>query len=65
MNVLPQYYGLKLNYDKCLNIMANQRILSIPFSPNGPAQANMAEVLNRLADCIGTANRLKLFWQKA
>ena len=26
---------------------------------------NKAEVLNRLGDCIATANRLKLFWQKA
>ena len=80
------YYGLKLNYDKCVNLTANQRISSVRFSPTGPAQGrlvprkhaavylgslltdsfdNKAEVLNRLGDCIATANRLKLFWQKA
>ena len=26
---------------------------------------NRAEISNRLADCIATANRMKLFWQKA
>ena len=80
------YYGLKLNYDKCVNITSNQRISSVRFSPTGPAEGrlvprkhsavylgslltdsfdNKAEVLNRLGDCIATANRLKLFWQKA
>ena len=81
-----EYYGLKLNLDKCVNVLANQRISSVRFYPNRPAQGrlvprkhsaaylgslltdsfdNKTEVLNRLGDCIATANRLKLFWQKA
>ena len=31
------YFGLKLNYNKCINLTANQRISSVRFSPNGPA----------------------------
>ena len=31
------YFGLKLNYSKCINLTANQRISSVRFSPNGPA----------------------------
>ena len=80
------YFGLNLNYDKCINITANQRVSSVRFSPTGPGQGklvprknsavylgtlltdsnnNKAEILNRLGDCIATANRMKLFWTKA
>ena len=81
-----EYFGLKLNYDKCINITANQRVSSVRFSPTGPGQGklvpgkssaaylgtilsdtfnNKAELLNRLGDCIATANRMKIFWNKA
>lgn len=81
-----KYFGLQLNYDKCVNITANQRISSVRFSLDGPAQGrlvprkhaasylgslltdsfdNRAEILNRLGDCIATANRMKVFWNKA
>ena len=80
-----EYFGLKLNYDKCINITANQRVSSVCFSPTGPGQgklvprkssaaylgtilsdsfSNKAELLNRLADCTATGNRMKLFWNK-
>jgi hypothetical protein len=79
------YFGLNLNYDKCINIAANQRVSSVRFSPTGPGQGklvsrkksaihlgtlltdsfnNKEEILNRLGDCIATANRMKLFWTK-
>ena len=32
-----EYYGLKLNYDKCVNLTSNQQQSSVHFSPNGPA----------------------------
>ena len=81
-----KYFGLQLNYEKCVNITANQRTSSVRFSPDGPAQGrlvprkhaasylgslltdsfdNRAEILNRLGDCIATANRMKVFWNKA
>ena len=71
---------------KCVNITANQRISSVRFSLDGPAQGrlvprkhaasylgslltdsfdNRAEILNRLGDCIATANRMKVFRNKA
>ena len=31
-------FGLQLSYDKCVNIAADQRISSLGFSPDGPAQ---------------------------
>ena len=36
-----KYFGLQLNYDKCVNITANQRISSVRFSPQGPARGRM------------------------
>ena len=80
-----KYYGRKLNYDKCINISANQSISSVRFPPTGPAAGqllkkraavylgslltdsrdNKAEIINRLEDCIATANRMKLFWLRA
>ena len=48
MNVLlhamerhSKYYWLKLNYDKCINITANQRISSDRFSPTAPAAGQL------------------------
>ena len=32
------YFGLKLNYDKCINLTSNQLQSSVHFAPNGPAQ---------------------------
>ena len=36
-----EYYGLKLNYGKCINITANQRISSVSFSRTGPAEGQL------------------------
>ena len=33
-----EYFGLALNYDKCVNITANQKQSSVRFSPTGPTQ---------------------------
>jgi len=35
------YFGLKLNYDKCVNLTANQRTSSIRFAPDGPAEGKI------------------------
>ena len=36
-----EHYELKLSYDKCVNVTANQRISSVRFSPNGPAHGRL------------------------
>ena len=33
--------GLKLNYDKCVNLSANQCITSVRFAPEGPAAGRL------------------------
>ena len=33
-----KYFGVNLNYDKCVNLTANQRQSSVRFSPDGPAE---------------------------
>ena len=35
------YFGLKLNYGKCVNLTANQRVSSVRFSPTGPAAGSL------------------------
>ena len=72
------YFGLKLNYDKCVNLTANQRVSSVAgrVVPRQKSATylgtllsdtfdNKAEVANRLGDCIGTCKRMGLFWNKA
>ena len=65
------YYGRTLNYGKCVNL---QKQSSIRFSPAVPritlepccqTPLTIAEVSNRIGDCVATCNRLKLFWNKA
>ena len=36
-----EYFGLKLNYDKCVNLTANQRVTSVRFAPEGPAAGRL------------------------
>ena len=36
-----EYFGLKLNYDKCVNLTANQRVTSARFAPEGPASGRL------------------------
>ena len=35
------YFSLNLNYDKCINITANQRVSSVRFSPTGLGQGKL------------------------
>ena len=76
-----KYYNMRLNYDKCVNLTLNRKQSMIRFGnrevvPRKPKATylgailtdtndNHAEVNNRIADCIATANRLKVFWNKA
>ena len=39
-----EYFGLKLNYDKCINITANQRVSSVCFPPTGPGQGKLVPI---------------------
>ena len=36
-----KYYGVKLNYDKCINLTANQKQSSIRFSADGPGEGKL------------------------
>ena len=47
------YYGLTLNYGKCINITANQKQSSVRFSPSGPAQGKLVPRKNS-ATYLGT-----------
>ena len=47
------YYGLKLNYGKCVNRTANQRVSSVRFSPDGPAAGRLVP-RQRSATYLGT-----------
>jgi len=75
------YYNLKLNYDKCINLTMNRVQSNITYQngdlvPRKPKAVylgtlltdtndNHAEINNRISDSIVTANKLKLFWNKA
>ena len=75
------YYNLKLNYDKCINLTLHQRQSSIKFLDGtfvprkreatylgtllSDSLNNHREVSNRLAAALATCNRMKLFWDKA
>ena len=75
------YYNLKLNYDKCINLTLHQRQSSIKYLDGTPVPRkreatylgtllsdsvnNHREVNNRLAAALTTCNRMKLFWDKA
>ena len=72
---------MKLNLGKCINITANRKQSTIRFidgtvDPRKPRATylgailiedfnNTAEIHNRISDCTNTANKLKLFWNKA
>ena len=75
------YYDMKLNYDKCVNLTSNRKKSSVKFK-NGdlvPRKTkatylgtiltekadNRTEINNKIAECASTANKLKLFWNKA
>ena len=47
------YYGLKLNYGKCVNLTANQRVSSVRFSSDGPAAGRLVP-RQRSATYLGT-----------
>ena len=47
------YHGLKLNYGKCVNLTANQRVSSVRFSPDGPAAGRLVP-RQRSATYLGT-----------
>ena len=75
------YYNLKLNYDKCINLTLHQRQSSIKYLDGthvprkreatylgtllSDSANNHREVSNRLAAALATCNRMKLFWDKA
>ena len=75
------YYNMRLNYDKCINLTLNQKQSSIKYIDGTPVPRkhhatyfrtlltddvnNHREVQNRIADARSTCNRLKLFWNKA
>jgi len=72
---------MKLNYDKCINLTLNRVQSNIKYEngdlvPRKPKATYLgtlltdtndihAEISNRMADCTTTANKLKLFWNKA
>ena len=72
---------MKLNYDKCINLTVNRTQSSIKYKNRNlvPRETkatylgsifndtidNGMEIDNRMADCIVTANKLKLFWNQA
>lgn len=47
------YYGLRLNYDKCVNLTANQRISSVRFDPEGLAEGKLVP-RKKAATYLGT-----------
>ena len=76
-----EYYNLRLNYNKCINLTTNRKQSTIKYK-NGALvpRANKAtylgtiftdnidnrtELNNRIAACTHTANKLKIFWNKA
>lgn len=81
IQIESEYYNMRLNLNKCINLTGNQRMSSVKFKDGTKVprehQAtylgttltdnnnNKAEISNRIADCCATANRLKLFWNKA
>jgi len=72
---------MKLNYEKCVNLTANQGKSSVKFKdgtlvPRKDRATYLGTILsdsfdqnieinNRIADVIATANKLKIFWTKA
>jgi len=74
-------YNMKLNYDKCVNLTANQKQTTVRFKdgtlvPRRDRATYLGTILsdsfdqnieinNRIADVIVTANKLKIFWTKA
>ena len=75
------YYNLNLNLAKCINLTLNQKQTSVKFQTGDlvprrkkatylgtlltDTNDNHAELNNRIADATATANKLKIFWQKA
>ena len=47
------YFGLTLNYGRCVNLTANQKQSSVRFSPSGPAQGKLVPRKNS-ATYLGT-----------
>ena len=75
------YYNIRLNYDKYINLILNQKQSGIkyidstfvPYKHHATYLGtlltddvnNHREVQNRIADALSICNRLKLFWDKA
>jgi len=81
IQVESEYYNMRLNYDKCINLTLNRNLSNITYQ-NGElvprktkaiylgtlltdTNDHHAEINNRIAECTTTANKLKLFWNKA
>jgi len=81
IQIESNYYNLNLNLGKCINLTLNQQQTSVKFASNEfvprhkkatylgtlltDTNDNHAELNNRIADTTATANKLKIFWQKA
>ena len=81
IQIESNYYNLNLNLGKCINLTLNQQQTSVKFASNDfvprhkkatylgtlltDTNDNHAELNNRIADTTATANKLKIFWQKA
>jgi len=81
IQIESEYYNMKLNYAKCINITINRKISRISYMNKEEVPRkqkavylgtiltdtndNHSEINNRISDCIITANRMKLFWNKA
>jgi hypothetical protein len=76
-----KYYNLKLNFNKCVNLIANRKVTSVRFE-NGdlvPRKSravylgtlltdtldHKAEINDRIAAVNATANKMRLFWNEA
>ncbi len=72
---------MNLNVGKCINISMNQKQTSVKYKNGEKVPRNKratylgtiltdendnkTEIMNRIADSPATANKLKLFWNKA
>ena len=81
IQVESKYYNMELNLDKCINITINRKQSSVKYVDGTlvPRKKtamylgttltdtvdNHNEIMNRLTACTRTADRLKLFWNKA
>ena len=75
------YYGLKLNYNKCVNLTTNRKTSTIKYRDGSKVPRshravylgtlltdtvdNSAEIHNRMAMAMVTFQKLQLFWDKA